>query len=171
MTPTLVKALRSGAALMMRTPADDTAWVTRYKAATERLRTREAAAKVGASAQEVAGPGDAAREPEPVEVVLSGARLKVPDAGGSEPGSIATTQATVEATEAETSVHDAGRGDVKKLREVVEAPPEAGQEAAQPESQPAWEEPQPQQDQPMEQAVEAEWGWSCHRPTYRWWCR
>jgi hypothetical protein len=41
---------------------------------------------------------------------------------------------------------------------VVEAPPEAGQEAAQPESQPAREEPQPQRDQPTEQAVEAERG-------------
>jgi hypothetical protein len=34
----------------------------------------------------------------------------------------------------------------KKSREVVEAPLEAGQEAAQPESQLAREEPQPQQD-------------------------
>jgi hypothetical protein len=38
------------------------------------------------------------------------------------------TQATIEATEAETSVHDAGRADDEKS-EVVEAPPEAGQEA------------------------------------------
>jgi hypothetical protein len=44
--PTPVKVLKSGAALMMRTPGDDAAWVTRYQAATERLRTREAAAKV-----------------------------------------------------------------------------------------------------------------------------
>jgi hypothetical protein len=49
-TPTPVKALRSGVALMMRTPADDDAWVVRYQAVTERLRTREAAAKAGASA-------------------------------------------------------------------------------------------------------------------------
>jgi hypothetical protein len=76
---------------MMRTPADDTAWVTRYQAATERLRMREAAAKVGVSTQEVAGPGDTTREPKPVEAVPGGARLKVPDVGGSEPGSIAMT--------------------------------------------------------------------------------
>jgi hypothetical protein len=44
------------------------------------------------------------------------------------------TQVTIEAAEAETSVCDAGRADVKKLREVAEAPPEAGQEATQPES-------------------------------------
>jgi hypothetical protein len=35
--PTPIKALKSGAALMMRTPADDAAWVARYQAATERL--------------------------------------------------------------------------------------------------------------------------------------
>jgi hypothetical protein len=68
----------------------------------------------------------------------------VPDAGGSEPRSIATTQATVEATEAKTSIRDAGRADVEKSKEVVEAPLEAGQEVAQPESQPAREVPQPQ---------------------------
>jgi hypothetical protein len=76
---------------MMRMPADDATWVARCQAATERLRMREAAAKAGASTQEVAGPGDAARGPEPVEVVPGGARLEVPGAGGSEPGSIATT--------------------------------------------------------------------------------
>jgi hypothetical protein len=42
----------------------------------------------------------------------------------------------------------------------VKAPPEAGKEAVQPESQPAQEEPQPQpqQDQPTEQAAEVERG-------------
>jgi hypothetical protein len=67
---------------------------------------------------------------------------------------------TVEAIEAETTVHDVGRADVVESREVVEAPPDAGKEAAQPESQPAREEPrpQPQQDQPTEQAVEMEQG-------------
>jgi hypothetical protein len=63
MTP--IKALKSGAALMMQTPADDAAWVAKYQAATERLKTKEAAANAGASAQEVARVGDAAREPEP----------------------------------------------------------------------------------------------------------
>jgi flavin-binding protein dodecin len=42
----------------------------------------------------------------------------------------ATTQATVEAAEAETSVRDVGWADVKESREVVEAPPNAGKEAA-----------------------------------------
>jgi hypothetical protein len=67
----------------------------------------------------------------------------VPGVGGSEPGLTATTQATVEATEAKTSVRDAGRADVGETREVVEAPLEAGKEVVQPESQPAQEEPQP----------------------------
>jgi hypothetical protein len=58
---------------------------------TERLRMREATAKAGTSAQEVTGPGDAAWEPEPVEVITGGGRLEVPDAGGSEPGSTVTT--------------------------------------------------------------------------------
>jgi hypothetical protein len=88
----------------------------------------------------------------PAEAVPGDAGLEVPDTGRLEPGSTATTQVTVEAAEADTSVRDAGRADAKKLKEVVEAPPEAGQEAAQPE------EPQPQQDQPTEPAVEVERG-------------
>jgi flavin-binding protein dodecin len=127
---TPVKELKSGAALMMWTPTDDAAWVARYQAATERLRTKESATKVGASAQEVASPGDATWEPGLVEAVPGDARLKVPGVGGSEPGLTATTQATVEAAEAETSVRDVGWADVKESREVVEAPPNAGKEAA-----------------------------------------
>jgi hypothetical protein len=93
---------------MMRTPADDATWVTRYQAATQRLKTKEVAAKAGASAQEVAGLGDAMREPEPVEAAPDGARLDVPRVGGPEPRSTMRTQATVEAIEAETSVHNVG---------------------------------------------------------------
>jgi hypothetical protein len=52
---------------------------------------KEAAAKAGASAQEVAGLGDATREPEPVEAAPGGARLDVPGVGGPEPGSTART--------------------------------------------------------------------------------
>jgi hypothetical protein len=130
MASTPIKALKSGAALMMRTPADDAAWVTRYQAAIERLRMREAAAKVGVSAQEIADPGDTTRELEPVEIVSGGAKLEVPGIGGSEPRSTAMTLATVEAAEAKTFACDVGRADVKKLREVVEAPPDVGKEAA-----------------------------------------
>jgi hypothetical protein len=89
--PTPIKALKSGATLMMWTPADDAAWVARYQAATKWLRTKEAAAKAGASAQEVTGLGDATREPEPVEAALGGARLNVLGVGGSEPRSTAMT--------------------------------------------------------------------------------
>jgi hypothetical protein len=48
--------------------------------------------------------------------------------------------------------------DVEESREVAETPLDAGKEATQLESQPVWEEPQSQQDQPTEQAVEVERG-------------
>jgi hypothetical protein len=94
---------------MMRTPTDDAAWVARYQVATEWLKTKEATAKVGASAQEVAGVDEATREPKPIEAALGDARPDMPGVGGPEPGSTARTQATIEAVEAETSVHDAAR--------------------------------------------------------------
>jgi hypothetical protein len=139
---TPVKTFKSGTTLMMWTPINNAAWVARYQAAMERLRTREAAAKARVSTQEVTGLGDAMRGTEPVEAVPGGARLEVPGVGGSELGSTATTQMTVEAAEAKTSIRDAGRADAEELREVVEAPP--GKEVAQPESQPVRVEPQPQ---------------------------
>jgi hypothetical protein len=124
---------------MMRTAADNAAWVMKFQATIEQLKQWEAAAQTGASAQEVTGSDPATRGSRPVEAVVpSDAGLEVPGTGGSEPGSTTTTQATVEATEAETSIRDAGRADVEKAKEVVEAPPEVGQEAVQPE------EPQPQ---------------------------
>jgi hypothetical protein len=121
---------------------------------------KEAAAKAGASAQEVARVGDTTREPEPIEVGLGSARLDVLGVGGPEPRSNARTQATVEAVEAKTSVRDVGRADVEESREVVEAPLDTRKVVEQPEPQPAREEPrpQPQQDQPKEQAAEAERG-------------
>jgi hypothetical protein len=70
-------------------------------------------------------------------VAPGGARLDVPGVGGSNPGSTAMTQATVKDAQAKTSIRDAGQADVEESREVVEAPLEAGKEAAQPESQPA----------------------------------
>jgi hypothetical protein len=81
-SPTPVKVLKSGVALMMWTPINDAAWVMRCQAAMERFRLREVAAKAGASAQEVAGLGDATRGLEPAEVVPGDARLEVPGAGG-----------------------------------------------------------------------------------------
>jgi hypothetical protein len=126
MTPT--KALKAGAALMMQTSAEDVAWVTRYKAATERLKVKEAAAKAGASAQECAGVGDAAQEPEQVETALGATRPDELGSGGPEPGSTIGTPETIEASKAETSTHDAGQVDVKKTIEVVETPQDAGKE-------------------------------------------
>jgi hypothetical protein len=132
--PTPVKALRSGAAVIMRTAADDAAWVMRLQATMERLKQREAAAQARAGAQEVTGPDPATQGLGSTETVVpSGARLEAPGTGGLEPGSTATTQASIKATEAETSVCDVGRADVGEEQEVVEAPSEARQEAAQPE--------------------------------------
>jgi hypothetical protein len=65
---------------MMWTAADDVAWVAKCQAAMERLRS-----------------GVTARGSGPAEAVPGDAGLEVPGAGGSEPGSIATTQAIVEA--------------------------------------------------------------------------
>jgi hypothetical protein len=127
MTP--VKALKSGAALIMWTPTDAATWVTKYQAALERLKTKVATAKAGASAQEVTRVGDVVRETEPVEAASGGARLDVPGVGGPEPGSTTRTQATIEAGEAETSIRDVGRADVEKSREVVEAPSDVRKEA------------------------------------------
>jgi hypothetical protein len=115
---------------MMRTAADDATWVAKCQAVTKWLKLKEAAAQAGASAQEVTGSDPTARWSGPVEAVPGDAGLEVPDTGGLEPRSTTTTQATVEAVEAETSVRDAGRTDVERVKEVVEAPPEAGQEAA-----------------------------------------
>jgi hypothetical protein len=42
--PTLAKALRSSAAVIKRTTANDIAWVERLQAVMERLRQREVAA-------------------------------------------------------------------------------------------------------------------------------
>jgi hypothetical protein len=138
---TLVKALKSGATLMMQTPADDATWVAKYQASTKRLKMKEAATKAGASAQEVARVGDAAREPESVEAAPGCARLDVPGIGGPEPGLTTRTLETIEAGKAETSIRDARRLDVEKIKEVVEAPPDAGKEEEQPELQPEREKP------------------------------
>jgi hypothetical protein len=91
---------------MMRTAADAAAWVVKYQAVIERLKLWEVAAKAGAGALEVTGSGVTVRGSGPVEAVPGDAGLEVLGAGGLEPGSTAMTQATVEAAEAETSVHD-----------------------------------------------------------------
>jgi hypothetical protein len=102
---------------------------------------KEVTAKAGVGTQEVAKLGDAVQELKSVKAAPGGARLDVPGVGGPKPGSTVTTQAIVEVIEARTSICDAGRADVEESREVVEAPPDAGKEAAQLESQPAWEKP------------------------------
>jgi hypothetical protein len=56
---TPAKALKASAALLMRTPTDDAAWVTKYQAVTERLKTKESTIQAGASAKEDVGAEDA----------------------------------------------------------------------------------------------------------------
>jgi hypothetical protein len=133
MTP--VKALKAGSGLMMWTPADNATWVTKCHATTERLKAEEATAKAGASAQEGARVGEAARGPEQVEAAPSGTRHDRPRSGGPEPGSTTRTPETVEAGRAETSIRDARQTDVKKMKEVVKAPQDAGKEEEQSELQ------------------------------------
>jgi hypothetical protein len=71
-----MKALRSGAAVIMRTVADDAAWVAKLQATIEWLKQRETAVQAGAGGQEVTGPDPAARGSGPAEaVVLSDAGL------------------------------------------------------------------------------------------------
>jgi hypothetical protein len=76
---------------MMQTTADDAAWIAKYQPIVERLRLREAAAKAGASAQEVAGSGVVVQESGPAEALPGVAGLEVPGASGLEPGSTVTT--------------------------------------------------------------------------------
>jgi hypothetical protein len=104
---------------------------------------KEAAAKAGASAQEVARVGDAAGEPELVEAAPGCTRLDMLGVGGPEPGLTTRTLATIKAGKAETSILDAGQADVEKTKEVVEAPPDAGKEEEQLELQSEREEPRP----------------------------
>jgi hypothetical protein len=101
---------------------------------------KEVVAKAGASAQEVARAGDAVGELEPVEAAPGGARLDVLVVGGPELGLTTRALAPIEAGKAKTSIHDAGRADVEKAKEVVEAPPDAGKEEERLELQPEREE-------------------------------
>jgi hypothetical protein len=131
MTP--VKALKASTGLMMRTPVDDAARVTKCHTATKRLKAKEAAAKVGASAQEGARVGESARGPEQVEAAPSGTRHDGPGSGRLEPRSTTRAPETVEAGRAETSICDARQTDVKEKKEVVKAPQDVGKEEEEPE--------------------------------------
>jgi hypothetical protein len=126
MMPT--KALKAGAALMMWTPADDAVWVTRFQAATEHLKAKEATAKAGMSAQEGAEARDATREPERVEIAPGTTELDGSGSGGHEPGSTERTPEAIEAGKAETSTRDVGHASGKETEEVVETPQDAGKE-------------------------------------------
>jgi hypothetical protein len=107
---------------MMRTPADDAAWVAKCQAATERLKAKEATAKVVTSAQKGVGARDMA-QPKLVEAALGATRLDRPGGDGQELGSTTMALRAVEADKEATSARKAERADVKKTEEVVvEAP-------------------------------------------------
>jgi hypothetical protein len=143
MTPT--KALKVGATLMMWKPTNDAAWVAQCQAATERLKVKEAAVKVGMSAQEGAEAGDAAREPGRVEAAPGATRLDGSGRGGHGPGFTERTPEAVEAGKAETSARIVGQAGVGKTKEVVETPQDGGKELEgqqQQQQQQPWQEPQ-----------------------------
>jgi hypothetical protein len=95
MTP--VKALKAGVGLMMWTPADNTAWVTKCHATMERLKAKEATAKAGTSTQEGTRIGEPVWGPKQVEAAPSDTGHDRPESGGPEPGSATRTLETVEA--------------------------------------------------------------------------
>jgi hypothetical protein len=140
MTP--IKALKAGAGLMMRTPADDAAWVAKCYATTERLKVKEATAKAGASAQEGAGIGEPVRGPKQVEAAPSSTEHDGPGSGGLEPGSATRTLETVEAPQ------DAGEEEgrleqQRQLQQHQQGEPQLGAERGE-------------LDQPGEPVIEAE---------------
>jgi hypothetical protein len=65
---------------------------------------------------------------EQVEAALSATSLDRSGSGGQELGSTTRTPEIVEASKAETSVRDAGQTNVKKTKETVETPQDAGKE-------------------------------------------
>jgi hypothetical protein len=125
---TPAKALKAGAILMMRTLADDVAWVTKFQVAMEWLKAKEAIIKAGMSAWEGTEAGDAARELERVETAPGTTKLDGSESGGHELGSTERTPEAIEAGNAETFARDAGQAGRKETEEVVETPQDAGKE-------------------------------------------
>jgi hypothetical protein len=113
----------------------------RGQVAMERLKAKEDADKTSASAQEGAAIGDAAREPERVEVALGAARLVESRSGGLESGLTKGTLEVVEADKVGTFARDVGQACVEETKEEVETPQDVGKEEEQPKLQTEQEEP------------------------------
>jgi hypothetical protein len=122
------KVLKASATLRMRTPADDAAWITRYQAATEQLKSMGSSVQAGGSVEEAVGAGEAARRPELVEVAPGASGLGQSGDDGREPRPATRILEAVEAREVATSAHDAGQVDVVETRNVEETPRDVGQE-------------------------------------------
>jgi hypothetical protein len=114
--------LKASAALRMRTPADDAAWITRYRAVTERLKLMGSSIQAGASVEEDIGTEEAARRPELVEAAPGASRLGRFGGDGHEQGSTVGTLEAIEAEEATTSARDVGQADVVETRNMGETP-------------------------------------------------
>jgi ubiquitin len=108
--------------LSMQTPADDAAWLARYRATTEQLKSTGSSVQAGGSVEEAVGAEEAARQPELVEAAPNATGLGRSRGDGHEPGLTVRTLETVEATEAATSAHDAGQADVEGTRNEGKAP-------------------------------------------------
>jgi hypothetical protein len=108
---------------------------------------KEATVKAGMSAQEGTEAGDIACEPERVETAPGTTRLDGSGSGGHEPGSTKRTLEAIEAGKAETSARDARQAGVKKTKEVVETPQDAGKELEGQQQQPRQEPQQPVADE------------------------
>jgi hypothetical protein len=71
---TPAKALKASTTLRMRTPADDAAWLARYRAAMERLKSTGSFVQASESIGEAVGAKEAARRPKLVEAALGASR-------------------------------------------------------------------------------------------------
>jgi hypothetical protein len=143
---TPVKALKARIALRMRTSTDDAAWIARYQAAMERLKSTGSSIQGDASVEEAVGAGEATRRPELVEAAPSASELGRFGGNGREQGLTVGTLEAIEAIEAATSARDARQADVVETRNVEETPRDAGQEEELSEPQEEREQPrwQPQ---------------------------
>jgi hypothetical protein len=112
----------------MRTPAYDAAWIARYRAATERLKSTGSSVQAGGSVEGAVRAGEVARWPKLVEAAPGASRLGQSGGNGRELGPATRIPEAVEAREVATSARDVGQADVVETRNVEETPQDAGQE-------------------------------------------
>jgi hypothetical protein len=128
MALTPAKVLKASTALKMRTPADDAAWLARYRATTERLKSTGSSVQAGGSVGEAVGAWEAARWPKLVEATLGASGLGQSRGDSHEAGPATRISEAVEAREVATSARDTGQVDVVEIRNMEETPQDMGQE-------------------------------------------